>query len=219
MQTVLNFLSDLQGHNNREWFEANRQRYVASLDRMLLFTGMLVQEIRRFDPEFPLVEPRDCMFRIYRDVRFSPDKRPYKDYFGSYMAAGGRKSIRAGYYLHLQPGSSLIAGGLWCPSPDVLQACRRDLADNGDEFADIIEKPTFRKYFPEIEGEQLKTAPKGFDRDAPYIHLLRYKSYSFSYPLTDRQIASPTLFCDIVAAFKALYPANRFLNEAIDKWL
>lgn len=219
METLLKFLTDLNKNNNREWFNDNHQRYEESLEQMLFFTGIMIQEIHKFDPGIPLMSPKECLFRIYRDVRFSNDKRPYKTHMGSYIAPGGRKSNRAGYYLHIQPGNSIIAGGIWSPEADPLKALRTEIQDNPEEFIEILNDEKFKHYYTIIEGEKLKTAPKGFDKDSKYLDLLRYKSYSFSTPLSDDQVLKGDFIRHSVEAFHALYPMNRFLNAALEKWL
>ncbi len=219
METLMNFLTDLSRNNNREWFLENHQRYEESRDQMLFFTGVMIEEIRKFDPEIPPMNPKECLFRIFRDVRFSNDKRPYKTNMGSYIAPGGRKGNRAGYYFHIEPGSSVIAGGLWCPEASPLRAVRFEILDNADEFRAILNDEKFRTYYPAIEGEKLKTAPKGFDKDFKDIELLQYKSYAFSTPLSDRQVLNGNLVDFSAGACRTLFPMNRFLNSALDKWL
>lgn len=219
METLMKFLTDLNRNNNREWFNNNHQRYEESLEQMLFFTGVMTQEIHKFDPGIPLMSPKECLFRIYRDVRFSNDKRPYKTHMGSYIAPGGRKSKRAGYYLHIQPGNSLIAGGIWVPEAETLKALRMEIKDNPEEFLEILNNKAFKQYFPVIEGEKLKSAPKGFDKDFTYIDLLRYKSYSFSTPLRDDQVLNGDFIRQSVEACQTLYTVNRFLNTALEKWL
>ena len=219
MQLLLDFLTDLRKNNTREWFDANRQQYEKSKDQMLFLTGVMIQEIRKFDPVIPPMSPKECLFRIFRDIRFSNDKTPYKTHMGSYIAAGGRKSSRAGYYLHIEPGNSLISGGVWCPDTNPLRAIRLEIHDNPDEFRKILNDEGFRKYFKEVEGEKLKTAPKGFDKDFKDIDLLRFKSYAFSYPLSDKQILSESFIDDAIRICRELYKVNRFINEGLDKWL
>jgi len=219
MEKLMNFLTDLTRNNNREWFKTNHQRYEEARDQMLFFTGIMIQEIRKFDPEIPLVSPKECLFRIFRDVRFSNDKRPYKTHFGSYISPGGRKADRAGYYLHLEPGSSIIAGGIWNPEAAALRAVRMEIQDNAEEFKEILNKEEFKKRYPAIEGEKLKTAPKGFDKDFVDIDLLRYKSYAFSTPVTDMQVLNGDFIGYAVNACQELFSVNRFLNSALDKWL
>jgi len=219
METLMNFLTDLNRNNNREWFNDNHQRYEESRDQMLFFTGLIIQKIREFDPGIPLMSPKECLFRIYRDVRFSNDKRPYKIHMGSYIAPGGRKSNRAGYYLHLEPGNSIISGGIWCPEAAPLRAVRTEIMENAEEFKEILNDKKFKKYYPAIEGEKLKTAPKGFDKDFKDIDLLRYKSYAFSTPLSDKQVLNGDFIDYSVDACQTLFRINRFLNTALDKWL
>ncbi len=219
MKTVLDFLSELEKNNHREWFQANKLRYEECRDKILFITELLMNEIRKFDGGIPAMDPKDCLFRIYRDVRFSSDKRPYKTHFGSYIARGGRKSTRAGYYFHLEPGGSFLGGGIYMPEPNVLKALRTAIYENPEVFREIIRNKDFKKYFPEIEGERLKTNPKGFEADRELMALLRFKSYVFSIALTDEQIIEGSFVEKAIEAFRALYPAIRFLNEALDQFL
>ncbi|MEL7586695.1 MAG: DUF2461 domain-containing protein [Prolixibacteraceae bacterium] len=219
METLMNFLTDLNRNNNREWFKDNQERYEESRDQMLFFTGVMIQEIRKFDPGIPLISPKECLFRIFRDVRFSNDKRPYKTHFGAYISPGGRKADRPGYYLHMEPEKSFIAGGIWNPEAAALRAVRMEIHDNPEEFKEILSLDEFKKLYPAIEGEKLKTVPKGFDKDFIEVDLLRYKSYAFATPLTDKQVLNGDLVGYAVHACRQLYPVNRFLNAALDKWL
>lgn len=219
MKTVLDFLSELEKNNHREWFQANKLRYEECRDKILFITELLMNEIRKFDGGIPAMDPKDCLFRIYRVVRFSSDKRPYKTHFGSYIARGGRKSTRAGYYFHLEPGGSFLGGGIYMPEPNVLKALRTAIYENPEVFREIIRNKDFKKYFPEIEGERLKTNPKGFEADRELMALLRFKSYVFSIAFTDEQIIEGSFVEKAIEAFRALYPAIRFLNEALDQFL
>lgn len=218
MEAIINFLKDLRQNNNREWFNANRNRYEKSKDQMLFFTELMIQEVHKFDEDVPLISPKDCLFRIFRDVRFSKDKSPYKTQMGSFIAKNGRKSERAGYYIHLEPGNSFLGGGIWHPEPAALKALRSEIYDNPSEFKEILTEPEFSQYFSSIMGDQLKTAPKGFPKDFEDIELLRYKSYAFGYFVDDQTIASENFVTLAVDVFRQLYRANRFLNHALDKW-
>jgi len=219
MKAILEFLEELNMHNNREWFQANRERYESAKEKMLFMTGLLNQEIRKFDPELPVLDPKTCLFRIYRDVRFSPDKRPYKTHFGSYLSKGGFKSNRAGYYFHIQPDENYIGGGIWMPPADVLKALRTAIYDQPDAFLAILNDPGFKSYFPEIEGEKLKTAPKGFPPDFEQIDLLKPKSYAFGINLTDAEVLDEGYIARAVAVFRELHKMNHFLNEALGQYL
>lgn len=219
MQTILNFLSGLKENNNKEWFDKHRDEYQACKQKMLFITEVFNNEISRFDPEVPRIDPKDCIFRIFRDVRFSNDKTPYKVNMGSFIAKGGRKSIWPGYYFHIEPGASFIGGGVYMPQADVLKAIRTEIGDTGDEFRNIIQHETFQKYFPDLYPDALKTAPKGYSTDHPYIDLLKYKSFAFGVQLDDELVSSGDFVSYSVAAFKELYLANNYLHAAINKWM
>lgn len=216
MLQVIQFLQELSDNNNREWFQSNKKRYDESREKVLFITEVVINEIRKFDPEIPLLESKDCLFRIFRDVRFSNDKRPYKTNFGSFIAKGGRKSIHAGYYFHIEPSGSFAGGGIYMPAAEPLKAIREHIAENGEEFLTIINNKSFKKVFPEMMDDKLKTAPKGFSPDHEFIDFLRYKSFAFSSQLGKSQILADTYIEQLVQAFKTLQPVNRFLNEALE---
>jgi uncharacterized protein (TIGR02453 family) len=219
MQEVLNFLSELKENNNKEWFDLNRNRYEASRKKVLSLTEKVIHEIAGFDPEIGLPDPRNCVFRIFRDVRFSTDKTPYKTNMGSYISTGGRKSINAGYYIHIEPGGSFVGGGSYCPPADALKALRTEIFDHPEEFRQLISKKSFQKFYTEMYDDKLKTAPKGFPKDFPEIDLLKYKSYAFTSKIDDALVTSNSYVEYISEAMKELYPVNRFLNGALEKWL
>lgn len=219
MQEVLNFLSELRINNNKEWFDQNRGRYEESRKKVLFLTELVIHEVSKFDPEIGSLTAKDCVFRIFRDVRFSIDKTPYKTNMGSFIARGGRKSMGAGYYLHIEPGGSFVGGGSYCPPADSLKALRTEIFDNPDEFKKLIYSNSFRKTYPEMYDDKLKTPPKGFPKEFPDVDLLKYKSYAFTSRIDDSVVTSEAYVGKIIDAFKELAPVNRFLNTAIDKWL
>ena len=219
MKQVIDFLVELEKNNNREWFQSNKAEYEQSRQKVLFVTELLISEIRKFDSDIPVMDAKDCVFRIYRDVRFSNDKQPYKTHFGSYIARGGTKSKRAGYYFHLEPGGSFIGGGIYMPEPDVLKALRTAIYDQPEMFTGLLEHPDFRKYYTKVEGEKLKTNPKGFPPEFEFIDLLRYKSYAFGAQLDNNELINGNFVATILGAFRALYPVNRFLNDALDAYL
>ena len=216
MEQVLQFLQELAENNNRDWFEANRTRYTESREKMLFLTDVLINEIRKFDPEIAPMNPKDCLFRIFRDVRFSKDKRPYKTNFGSFIAPGGRKSGHAGYYFHVEPSGSFVGGGIYMPPAGPLKAIRKHIEHHPEEFLGIINHPDFKAIFPGMMDHQLKAAPKGFAKDHPLIHLLRYKSFAFSARLNNEVLINGDFIGEAVKAYRELHKANSFLNEAID---
>jgi uncharacterized protein (TIGR02453 family) len=215
MEKVLQFLNELAANNNREWFEANKPRYVECRQKVLFTTDVLINEIRKFDHSIPLLDAKDCMFRIFRDVRFSNDKRPYKTNFGSFIAKGGRKSVCPGYYFHIEPGSSFIGGGIYMPSAAPLKAIRDHIAVSGNEFSEILEDPDYKSAVPQMFDDRLKTAPKGYPKDHQYIDILKYKSFAFSAPVSDKSLINGTFIDEAVNVFKHLQKANSFLSEAL----
>jgi uncharacterized protein (TIGR02453 family) len=216
MDTVLEFLKTLAANNNREWFQQNKQWYNESKEKVQFLTDVLISEIGKFDSEIRGLRPQDCMFRIFRDVRFSKDKRPYKTNFGSFICKGGRKSMNPGYYFHLEPEGCFLAGGIYMPPSDTLRTIRLYIADHAGEFLEITEDPDFKKEFPEMYDDQLKTAPKGFPKDHEFIELLRYKSFIFSKSLGDKIVNSDAYVETMVEAFRSLYPVNAYLYRALE---
>lgn len=219
MKDVLRFLSELRENNNKEWFDKNRARYEESRKKVLFLTELVNQEIVKFDPEVGIQNPKDCVFRIFRDVRFSNDKTPYKINMGSFISKGGRKGTGAGYYIHIEPGGSFFGGGAYHPEADALKAFRTEIFDHPEDFRAIVQRPSFLKFFPEMYDDKLRTAPKGFPKDFPDIDLLKYKSYAFTSRLDDSEVTGSDFVKHIIDGFRELAPANRFLNIALDKWL
>lgn len=217
MQGVLQFLNELKENNTKEWFNDNRKSYETAKEQMLFFTEIMIQEVRKFDHDIPMMSPKDCLFRIFRDVRFSNDKSPYKTNMGSFIAKGGRKSELGGYYVHFEPGASFIGGGVWCPEADILRAIRQEIYEHPEGFKEVLLDDDFKNSYSEVMGEKLKTAPKGFDKDFADIDLLRYKSYAFGHTLTDEEVLSADLVDQTVDLLHQLSYMNRFLNDAINK--
>ncbi|MFB6320327.1 DUF2461 domain-containing protein [Saccharicrinis sp. FJH54] len=215
MEQILTFLTDLKQNNNREWFNENRKRYDTAKKTFTAFTELLINELRTIDPDIPLLDPRKCIFRIFRDVRFSPDKSPYKTNFGTYMAPGGRKSIYAGYYFHIEPDNCFIGGGCYMPQGPELKAIRDAIYESPEEYLEIINNSKFRSMFGEVWGEELKTAPKGFDKEWPHIDLIRKKSYVGMRQLDSSLLKSADLLEECRKTYSTLYPLNRFLNEIL----
>jgi uncharacterized protein (TIGR02453 family) len=214
---TINFLNDLKKNNNREWFRANKSRYDAARGEFLNLASYLLVEIQAIDPDIGPLKPGDTLFRIYRDVRFSSDKSPFKTHMGAYFVKGGKQSGNAGYYFHLEPGESFTAGGIWQPTPDILKAVRMEIYENPVEFRSIIQNKAFIDNFGEIHGEKLKTPPKGFPKDFSEIEWLKYKSFTVFRNITDKLVLSEQLIEDAVRVFQLMLPLNRFINYAIDR--
>lgn len=215
---ILAYLRELQENNNREWFHANKARFDALREGFLEQVQTLIHRIALFDPELVGVEAKDCFFRIYRDIRFSPNKTPYKIHFAAYMAQGGRASDRAGYYIHLEPGDCLLSGGVWCPPPPLLKKLRQDIYDHADEFTAILENPTFKSTYPLLEGEMLKRMPAGYPADSPYGYILKHKDFSVASSRSETFFNESDWMERAVESYRLLLPFNRFLNETVDEY-
>jgi len=219
IDNLLRFLTDLKVNNNREWFAENKARYDQVRLQFEQMCKELITAISAFDEDIKHVEVKDCVFRIYRDTRFSNDKTPYKTHFGVYIASdGGRKSKHAGYYLHLDPTGCFIGSGVWCPDPVVLKALRQSVYDNIDELNEIRTSPEFSQYYGAFfEEDKLKTVPRGFPKDFPDAELLKLKHYLVDYPLDDTVLHAPDFISRVAAIAKCAYPFNRFLNYTVDE--
>jgi uncharacterized protein (TIGR02453 family) len=217
MEEILRFLKELDFNNQRDWFEANRSRYEKTRNDFLVITARLIDGIREFDADVPLLQPKDCMFRIFRDVRFSNDKRPFKTNYGSYIAKGGRKSGYAGYYFHIQPGEYFLSGGVYMPSPEHLSAIRHEIYYHPEEYLGIIDKEPFRSNFDQHYFDPLKTAPKGFPKDWEHIGLIKNRSFGFGKSLTEKDILAEDFIETSLQFYRMLLPLNQFLNRSIDE--
>ncbi len=215
----LSFLEKLKSNNNREWFVDNKTMYEEAKKEFEGTVELLIHEIGKFDQNIAPLTPKDCVFRIFRDVRFSKDKSPYKTNFGAFMAKGGKKSGYAGYYIHIDPDDPFLAGGIHMPPNHVLKEIRNDIIENIEEFKNIIYDENFVNIFGEVKGEKLKTAPKGIEKDHKYIELLKYKSYTVIKPIEKEDIYKSDFFEGIIADFRNTMTFNNFLNLSISKYL
>ena len=216
MEELFEFLRALRKHNNREWFKEHKAQYDALHKWFVGIVEQLIGKIAAFDTEISGLEAGSCVYRIYRDIRFSPDKTRYKTHFGAYMTGfGGRTSPYGGYYLHLEPDGPFISGGVWCPTPAMLKKLRHDIYDNIDEFAAILEDKKFKKVFGELEGDVLKRMPDGFPKDCPYEEILKHKSFVVSSTKSEPFFSQADWLEKVVEDFRMLYPFNKFLNYTI----
>ena len=212
----MKFLGDLAENNNREWFQANKRQFDAAQDNMTAFAGYLIGEIGKFDDAVADIDPKTCVFRIYRDVRFSKDKRPYKTNLGAYISPGGRKSMQPGYYFHLQPGASFVAGGKHIPDGPELLKIRTAIANSTDEFLKIINRKSYREIFGEMRGDRLRSAPKGFDPEHKAVEHLKLKEFmAFTELHDDKSLISPDFPKYLVKTMKEMFPLISFLRRAL----
>lgn len=216
LQPVLGLLRTLKTHNERAWFQAHKAEYVVAQKRFETYVAILIGELSRTEPLLG-VSPKDCVFRIYRDVRFSKDKSPYKTYMGAYIAPGGRKSRRLGLYVHLEPGNrSLFGGGLHEADPKQIAAWRAAIDKNPAPFLKIAGAKDFKKMFGTVDGERLKTAPRGYGKDHPRLDLIQLKSVVVTRTLTDAEVLSPRFVAESLRTFQVMRPFLRYL-EGITK--
>lgn len=214
---TFDFLSDLAANNDREWFLANKLRHDEARKDVLEFTGEVITGLSQTDNTIPPdLDPKNCVMRIYRDVRFSLDKTPYKNNFGAGISRNGKSFNGPGYYLHIHPTDSFLAGGCWMPEGDLLRAIRQEIDYNGRELQELIEVPLFKNYFGSPDAEHtLKTVPKGYSADHPYIEYLKLKSFTFSHPLNSSELSGSNAIEEVVSGFARLYPFMTFLRNAI----
>jgi len=216
---IIQFLSALSENNNREWFTENKKWFDKCKKEFDQLSTALISKIAEFDDDIKNVEASECEFRIYRDVRFSHDKTPYKTHFGVFVAsAGGRKSQRGGYYLHLDPAGCFVGVGVWCPQPNLLKALRKSVYDNIDELNEIrFEKNFASKFQKFFEEDKLKTVPAGFPKDFAEAELLKLKHYLVEYKFDAALLDSDDFVNKISEIFKTAYPFNKFLNYTVDE--
>lgn len=216
-KNLFQFLRELKQNNHKEWFYDHRPVYQIARKQFEQLIAQTILDIAQFDDSLKNIEPKQCIFRINRDIRFSKDKSPYKTNFGAFIAPGGRSGGYSGYYIHLEPENCFLAGGIYMPPSDRLKAIRTEIFENTDQFKEIINHKDFKFHFKEIaSNEMLKTAPKGFPKEFKDIDLLKYKHYTVIKPVSNEIVISEK-FPDIVfETFKALYPFNRFIYEGIN---
>ena len=212
---VLKFLSELKENNDRDWFKANKQYYEEARNEFKSIVENLIPALAITNPRLANLEAKDTIFRIYRDVRFSKDKSPYKIAMGAYMAPRGRKSSLAGHYLHIEPGNSFLAGGSHCPPGDLLKEIRSEIQYNNLEFKAILNSGDFKKLFGEIVGDRLKRPPIGFPKDFEDIELLKFKDYTILHKIDDKAVERPDFLRTSIDVFNKMNPFIDFLNGAL----
>ncbi|AWV98002.1 DUF2461 domain-containing protein [Arcticibacterium luteifluviistationis] len=211
------FLKELKANNNKDWFTENKPRYVEAKENFEAFIDELIKGISRFDPSIAHHTGKGCVFRIYRDVRFSKDKSPYKTHMGAHITAALKKSdihSRSGYYIHIGAGECMLAGGAYMPQGDWIKAIRQEIDYNGDDLVKIIENPKFKETFGELMGESLKRPPKGFDAEHKHIDLLKRKSFLVQHDMKDNEVTKSDFLQKAVVVFETLKPLGDFLNAS-----
>ena len=216
---IFDFLRQLSAHNDREWFHEHKPLYQAATQEFDKLLTILISRVGEFDPSVRHLQPKDCTWRIYRDVRFSLDKSPYKTHMGGFLSAKGKKSLHCGYYFHLDPAGSFYAGGTYGLTPKQLQEIRYSIYDNIEEYRSIIENKPFKKYFPTIGEECLKVNPKGFPKDFHYMDLLKPKDFSVWHRLDEQFFNTPDFVDVLVDMARISKPFLDFLNYTVDDFV
>jgi uncharacterized protein (TIGR02453 family) len=215
-EDLLKFLKGLAKNNNREWFDAHRSQYDSARLEFTAFVRELAETIARFDPLVAGVDVHKCIFRVHRDVRFSKDKTPYKAHFSAFIAKDGKKSKYPGYYIHVEPGESMAAGGIYHPEPENLALIRAKAARDGSALRKILNAPAFRKAFPKgLEGDRLKSPPRTYAKDHPHADLLCMKDFIVVSRIPDSELAGG-LLKTAEERFKLMLPLQKWLSDAVD---
>jgi len=212
------FLKNLAANNHRDWFMAHKADHDSAKENVVAFAAELIKELSKVDPTLDTnIDPKKCVMRIYRDIRFSSDKTPYKNNFGIGKLSSGKNSAFIGYYVHIQPGGeSFIAGGSWMPESDQLKLIRQEIDYDPDSLKRIIDAPGFVKLFGDFrKQEQLKAVPQGYDAGNENIDLLKLKSFVAVHRFADKEMNTEGIVQQMAAIGGAIYPLNEFLNKAV----
>lgn len=207
--STFQFLQELKVNNNRVWFNENKPRYVEANEQFKAFANTLMDKMSHYDQIEALK-----VFRIYKDVRFSKDKTPYKSSFSGSLKRA-TKWLRGGYYFHVEPGNTIVAGGFWGPAPVDLKRIRQEIAADDQPLRKIISDPTFIKTFGELYGDGVKTAPKGFSKEHPAIDLIRLKQFLVKRSFTDKQALSSGFVDEVVQTFHNMRPFFDYMSDVL----
>jgi uncharacterized protein (TIGR02453 family) len=217
-ENILKFLKSLARNNNRDWFEKNKENYLALKEGFETFVADVLTEMITFDPSLSGLDPRRLTYRIYRDVRFSKDKTPYKTNMSAAISSGGKTMGTPGYYFQLEPnGKSFVAAGLYMPQAETLTKVRQEIDYNGDRLQKILKDPKFKKVYSGLwDGDALKSVPKGYAKDHPQIELLKLKSFLVEHPFSDEEVTGKTYKKKLIETMRTAQPLVEFLKEGLD---
>jgi uncharacterized protein (TIGR02453 family) len=216
--STLKFLKDLKKHNNKPWFEKNKSNYLGAKEDIEQFIEQVIGGFGKIDAEIATLQPKDCTYRIYRDVRFSKDKTPYKTNMGAYLNKGGKKMPTAGYYMHIESGRSMAGGGLWMPQAPELNKVRQEIDYSFAEWTGILGNKAFKKSFPDgLEREDiLSRPPKGYTDDNPAIEYLKLKSFIVTRTFTDAEVQHKSFLKELIRTFESMKDFVYFLNRSLE---
>ncbi|RLD44681.1 MAG: DUF2461 domain-containing protein [Bacteroidetes bacterium] len=217
LKDVYNFIELLNVNNNREWFNENKHLYLEAKAKFDVLVDFIGKEIEKFDSTYTFTNAKSCTYRIYRDVRFSKNKLPYKNHFGAFWNKGGRKSPYAGYYLHIQPGGeSFFGGGIYRPEATSLKALRSEIYYSYNQLDSVLNKSKFKNIYPELLEDKLMRGPKDFPKDCDAIEYLKYKSLVVGHDISDNILQNKDISAEIIEGFVTLQPLIEYINGAID---
>lgn len=212
-KSTFSFLKSLSKNNNREWFNKNKQHYLDAYENMIAFADALLHEMRKHD-NIETISGKASLFRIYRDLRFSKDKSPYKTYWaGSFKRA--TKKLRGGYYFQIGPGESLAAGGFFSPNKDDLKRIRQEIDLNFADWKKLLSNKSITKTFGPLKGEKLSTVPRDFAKDSAGIEYIKHKQFYFERKFTDKEVLSPQFLKELNQTFKNLCPYFDYMSDVL----
>lgn len=206
---TLSFLNDLKNNNNREWFSENKKRFEKEQKEMKQFFNEVGNDLGKVDG----IE-KIQIFRIYRDVRFSKNKLPYKINFSAGFSRN-KPMLRGGYYLHIENEASFVGGGFWEPNTEDLLRIRKEIELDASELREIISQESFKKYFGILQGDELKTAPRDFDKNHPDIDLIRKKQFLVTRSFTNKEVLAPNFKEEVLDSFKAMRPFFNYMTDVL----
>ncbi len=212
-KSTLTFLKSLKKNNNREWFTENKPLFQAENEHFVSFADAVLAEMNKFD-NIETPTGKKSVFRIYRDVRFSKDKTPYKNHFSASFKRA-TKLLRGGYYMHIEPNNSFIGGGFWGPDPKDLLRIRKEIATDASELREITTDKNFINVFGGLQGDKVKTAPRGFDKNHKDLDLLQFKQYVISRKFSDKEVLDPNFHKKAAETFNAMLPFFDFMSAVL----
>ena len=215
MKLILPVLKELEKNNNRDWFNANKNTYLQAKSEFDEFIESLIKELQLIDPRVAGANAKNTVFRIYKDTRFSKDKMPYKTHMGAYIIGGGRKAQLPGYYIHIQPGESFLAGGMYKPEAVNLKAIRKEINNFPEDLVEIIENKSFKNRYSFYDKDKLKRPPQGFTAESNQIEMIKNKHFIASQTFSEDWITNSDFREKILEVCRGLVPLNNFLYRAI----
>jgi len=211
--STFKFLKSISKNNNRDWFNANKDQYIAAYENMIAFADALLDEMNKHD-KIETSSGKQSLYRIYKDTRFSNDKTPYKSsWSGGFSRA--TKQLRGGYYFHIEPGNSFAGGGFRGPKPEDLKRIRQDIDLNSEDWKKLLANKTLKKTFGNMRGKQVASAPRGYAKDHPAIEQLRHKQFIFRHNFSDKEVLSPDFAKKLSKTFKDLRPFFDYMSEVL----